>query len=274
MSKYILSILTLLLVYSISFTTVFVDEKKEAETVDIDPKVLANIYPQETMIALPADAVVRFGRGGRSHVAVSPDGSLIAVASSVGVWLYSAYTDEFLSLLSSEHRRIPSTATFSPDSAQVAIGYRDGSVILWNVFIENVEADLPIFLHGGAVTSVKFSPNGELLAIGSSDNSATLWDVADRAIRFTFKHEDSVKVVLFSPDGRRLATGSLDGTTKLWDIETGKQFRSFAHPDHHKSVTFPSGHTMPYNEGGIRCVAFSPRWQTFGNRWYPSGPRY
>ncbi|MCY3744447.1 MAG: WD40 repeat domain-containing protein [Candidatus Poribacteria bacterium] len=264
MFKCMLSILALLLANLISFsffTTVLVDEKgraKQVETVDIDPKVLANIYPQETTIALPSDAVARFGRGGRSHVAVSPDGSLMAVASSVGVWLYSAYTDEFLSLLSSEHRRIPSTVAFSPDSAQVAIGYRDGRVILWNVFIENVEADLPIFLHGGAVTSVTFSPDGELLAIGSSDNSATLWDVADRAIRFTFKHEDSIRVVLFSPDGRRLATGSMDGTTKLWDIETGKQLRSFAHPDHHKSVTFPSGHTMPYNEGGIRCVAFSP----------------
>ena len=260
MSKYILSILALLLAYSIS-TTVLADEKaqaKQADPIDIDPKVLANIYPQETTVALPPDAVARFGRGGRSDVAVSLDGSLIAVASSVGVWLYSAYTDAFLSLLSSEHKRIPSTVAFSPDSTQVAIGYRDGRVTLWSVFIENVETDLPTFLHGGAVISVEFSPDGKFLAVGSSDNSATLWNVADNAIRFTFKHEDAVQVVLFSPDGRRLATGSMDAITKLWDVETGKQLRSFAHPDYHKSVTFPSGHTMPYNEGGIRCIAFSP----------------
>ena len=124
--------------------------------------------------------------------------------------------------------------------------------------MRNIEADLPTFLHGGSVTSVTFSPDGELLAVGSSDKSATLWDVANKAIRFTFKHEDIVRVVLFSPDGRRLATGSLDATAKLWDVETAQQFRSFAHPDYHKSVTFPSGHTTSYNEGGIRCIAFSP----------------
>ena len=264
MSKCMLSIFTLFLAYSMffcAFTTVLADEKeqvKHTEPVDIDPKVLTDIYPQETTIALPPDAIARFERGGSFHVAVSPDGSLIAVASSVGVWLYSAYTDAFLSLLSSEHARMPSRVAFSPDSAQIAIGYRDGRVILWNVFIENVEADLPTFLHSGSVTSVAFSPDGELLAVGSSDNSGTLWAVADKVPRFTFKHEDTVRVVLFSPDGRHLATGSLDGTTKLWDVETGKQFRSFAHPSYHKSVTFLSGHTMTYNEGGIRCVAFSP----------------
>ena len=254
MSKYILSILALLFAYSI----VLADEKEQTEPVEIDPKVLANVYPKETTVALPPDAIARFGRGSGSHVAVSPDGSLTAVASSVGVWLYSAYTDEFLALLTSEREPIPSAVTFSPDSTQVAIGYRDGSVTLWNVFIENVEADLPIFLHSGAVTSVKFSPDGKLLAVGSADNTATLWDVANKAIRFTFEHKDAVRVVLFSPDGGRLATAGMDAITKLWDVETGKQLRSFAHPDYHKSITFPSGHTMPYNEGGIRCIAFSP----------------
>ena len=254
MSKYILSILALLFAYSI----VLADDKEPTEPIKIDPKALANIYPKETTIALPPDAIARFGRGSGSQVAVSPDGSLTAVASSVGVWLYSAYTDEFLALLTSERERIPSTVTFSPDSTQVAIGYRDGSVTLWNVFIENVEADLPIFLHSGAVTSVKFSPDGKLLAVGSSDNSATLWDVANKAVRFTFKHEDAVRAVLFSPDGGRLATAGMDATTKLWDVETGKQLRSFTHPDYHKSVTFPTGYTTSYNEGGIRCIAFSP----------------
>ena len=71
MSKYMLSILTLFLTYLISFsafTVVFADKEaqtKQTETVDIDPKVLANTYPKETTIALPSDAVARFGRGGR-----------------------------------------------------------------------------------------------------------------------------------------------------------------------------------------------------------------
>ncbi|MXV75921.1 hypothetical protein F4Z99_16810 [Candidatus Poribacteria bacterium] len=265
MSKCMLSILALLLTNLISFsslTTVFADEKKQVkqtETVDIAPKVLGDVHAKEpTFIALPPGAVARFGRGGGSDVAVSPDGDLVAVVSNIGVWLYSAYTDEFLSLLASKGENIPSTAAFSPDGTQIAIGYRNGPARLWRIFSESTETELPAFLHGGPATRVTFSPDGKLLATSGWNNEAILWDVDTRTVRFTFKHEDAVRTVLFSPDGRRLATGSLDATAKLWDLETGKQFRSFAHPDYRRPLAFPSGHTEIYNEGGIRCIAFSP----------------
>ena len=264
MSKCMLSILALLLACSMFFsffTIVFADENepaKQTEIVDIDPKVLANIYPQETTIALPPGAIARFGRGGSSDTVVSPDGDLIAVVSNIGVWLYSAYTDEFLSLLASKGENIPSTAAFSPDGTQIVIGYRNGPARLWSIFSESTEAELPTFLHGGPATRVTFSPDGKLLATSGWNNEAILWDVNTRTVRFTFKHEDTIRVVLFSPDGKRLATGSLDATAKLWDVETGKQFRSFAHPEYQRPLAFPSGHTEIYNEGGIRCIAFSP----------------
>ena len=265
MSKCMLSILVLLLANLISFsffTTVLADEKEQAkhtEPVDIDPKILADVHAKDpTFIALPPGAVARFGRGGRSDTAVSPDGDLVAVVSNIGVWLYSAYTDEFLLLLASKGENIPSTAAFSPDGTQIAIGYRNGPARLWSIFSESTEAELLPFLHGGPATRVTFSPDGKLLATSGWDNIAILWDVDTRTVRFTFKHEDAVRAILFSPDGRHLATGSLDATTKLWDVETGKQFRSFAHSDYRKPVTFSSGHTEIYNEGGIRCIAFSP----------------
>ena len=254
MSKYILSILALLFAYSI----VLADEKVQTEPIEIDPKVLANVYPQETVVALPPGAIARFGRGGGSHVAVSPDGSLVAVVSNIGVWLYSAYSDEFLSLLAAEGENIPSTGVFSPDGTQIAIGYRNGPAKLWSIFSQGTEAELPTFLHGGPATKVTFSPDGKLLATSGWDNIAILWDVDTRTVRFTFKHEDAVRAILFSPDGSLLATGSLDATTKLWEVETGKQFRSFAHPVYRRPLAFPSGHTEIYNEGGIRCIAFSP----------------
>ena len=265
MSKCMLSILALLLAYSISFsalTTVLADENEQAkhtETVDIDPKILADVHAKDpTFIALPPGAVARFGRGGRSDTAISPDGTLVAVVSNIGVWLYSAYTDEFLSLLASKGENIPSTAAFSPDGTQIAIGYRNGPARLWSIFSESTEAELPPFLHGGPATRVTFSPDGKLLATSGWNNIAILWDVDTRTVRFTFKHEDAVRAILFSPDGRHLATGSLDATTRLWDVETGKQFRSFAHPEYRRPLAFPSGHTEIYNEGGIRCIAFSP----------------
>ena len=265
MSKCILSILALLLASLISFssfTTALANEDEHGnhtEPVDIDPEVLGNVHAKApTFIALPPGAVARFGRGGGSDVKISPDGDLVAVVSNIGVWLYSAYTDEFLSLLASKGENIPSTAAFSPDGTQIAIGYRNGPARLWSIFSESTEAELPVFLHGGPATRVTFSPDGKLLATSGWNNIAILWDVDTRTVRFTFKHEDAVRAILFSPDGRHLATGSMDTTTKLWDVETGKQFRSFAHPEYRRPLAFPSGHTEIYNEGGIRCIAFSP----------------
>ena len=265
MSKCILSILALLLASLISFssfTTALANEDEQGnhtEPVDIDPKVLGNVHAKEpTFIALPPGAVARFGRGGGSDVEISPDGDLVAVVSNIGVWLYSAYTDEFLSLLASKGENIPSTAAFSPDGTQIAIGYRNGPARLWSIFSESTETELPVFLDGGPATRVTFSPDGKLLATSGWDNIAILWDVDTRTVRFTFKHEEVVRAILFSPDGRHLATGSMDTTTKLWDVETGKQFRSFAHPEYRRPLAFSSGHTEIYNEGGIRCVAFSP----------------
>ena len=46
---------------------------------------LTDSYPQHNTLCLPPGALARFGKGGVSDVAVSPDDSLLAVASRIGV---------------------------------------------------------------------------------------------------------------------------------------------------------------------------------------------
>ena len=41
---------------------------------------------------LPEGATLRLGKGQISELAYSPDGALLAVAGSIGVWLYDAQT--------------------------------------------------------------------------------------------------------------------------------------------------------------------------------------
>ena len=76
-------------------------------------------------------ALAHWGKGTVNGVACSPDGRLLAVASSVGIILYDAGT-------LAEVRFIESDAwvwsvAFSPDGETLASGSRDNTVRLWGV---------------------------------------------------------------------------------------------------------------------------------------------
>ncbi len=75
--------------------------------------------------------LARWGRGTVSRVAYSPDGALLAVASSLGIYLYDAGTLEEVRFI--ETGTWINSVAFSPDGATVASGSRDGTVRLWGI---------------------------------------------------------------------------------------------------------------------------------------------
>ncbi|MCY3657923.1 MAG: hypothetical protein OXG36_02750, partial [Caldilineaceae bacterium] len=77
--------------------------------------------------ALPDGAKARLGQGTIAVVRYSPDGTLLAVGGSVGIWLYDARTREVEALLAGHAGMIDSVA-FSPDGRTLAGGSGDGIV--------------------------------------------------------------------------------------------------------------------------------------------------
>ena len=53
-------------------------------------------------MGLPEGAIVGLGKGYINDIAYSPDGAKLAVATSIGVWLYDTATDTELNFLSEE----------------------------------------------------------------------------------------------------------------------------------------------------------------------------
>jgi WD40 repeat protein len=192
------------------------------------PVLASTPYPQPNQpISLTnADQVVqlaRWGKGTVNQVIFSPDGRLLAVASSLGIYLYDAETLAEIRFIKTD-AWVESVA-FSPDGRLLASGSDNGTVKLWDV--ETGQEVRTLRGHTEWVNSVAFSPDGRLLASGSADQTIKLWDVATgQEVRTLRGHTWTVASVAFSPDGRLLASGSDDGTVKLWDVASGKQVRT------------------------------------------------
>ena len=195
---------------------------------------------------LPEGATARLGKGEIRDIQYSPDGTRLAVGSSIGVWLYDAYTGEELNLFR-EHWHQASSVMFSPDGRTLASGDSNG-IHLWNVgtgqrfFTIRDTWNVPV--NGWTIS---FSPDGQTLASGARDGVIRLWDTNTGQHKQSFTgRTDGISSISFGPDGSMLATGNSNGTIHLWDAVTGGHKRTLTgHTDKVSSISFsPDGRTL------------------------------
>ena len=121
----------------------------------------ADIHAQEyPRWHLPEGALARLGKGSiRARdrtIAYSPDGTRLAVATTLGIWLYDVH--------------IPNEVTYAWN-LESAAGY------FWSRWIYEIPTyNEVLFLLGWGVSSVSFSPDGNTLASGGEE--ILLWDMS------------------------------------------------------------------------------------------------
>ena len=105
--------------------------------------------------SLPEGARARLGKGAINGwwdpVAYSSDGTRLAVASDLGIWLYDAHTGTELALLTDHITRISSVA-FAPDGKTLASAGWDRTVRFWDVETATLKNTLE--RHTNRVTAV------------------------------------------------------------------------------------------------------------------------
>jgi WD40 repeat protein/uncharacterized protein YjbI with pentapeptide repeats/nucleoside phosphorylase len=132
-----------------------------------------------------------------------------------------------------------SAIAWSPDGAVLALGYRDGALVL--VDVASGRSLRQLASHRYAVNGVAFSPDGRRLASVSDDQLMRLWNPWTGALVQSREwHRGPVTSIAFSPDGRHLASGSEDRTAALCAAADGARLGSLD------------------NDLKVTCIAFSP----------------
>ena len=180
-------------------------------------------------------------QGGIWNTSFSPDGTMIATASSdKTVKLWNTLGEELHTLEGHEDEVF--NVIFSPDSTTIATASADGTTKIWNTRGEILKT---LAGHSDRVYGVSFSPDGQVIATAGGDGIVKLWTPGGEELQVLKGHNGPVYSASFSPDGQTIATASEDGTVKLWTLN-GEILQTLAgHGDEVYSVSFkPDGQTL------------------------------
>ena len=187
---------------------------------------------------LPKGANLRLGKGEVNNIKFSPNGTLLAVATSIGVWLYEAGNGEEITLLPQPKK--VNVLVFSPDGKILASGeseYQgyDSAVRLWDVetrsFLSSFKGKWK------EIKALAFTGDGTQLVIAGSSSEwreeIWIWNPTDgthqeNVVNLDHKQGFPGLMLVLSSNGRFLASvvkpnKKRNCTIEIWDINTGTQ---------------------------------------------------
>ena len=165
-------------------------------------------------------------------VAVSPDGSRIAVARFTSVEIRDASSMKVLLRLTDFPGKVNSVE-FSIDGKRViagsGIGGLYGQASVWT--ISDGKRVAMFEGHRDAMYDAVLNRDQSVLATASYDKKIILWDMATGTeLRTLTGHNGAVFDLDFSPDGTIVASASADQTVKLWQVSTGVRLDTLSQP--------------------------------------------
>ena len=208
---------------------------------------------------LPEGTKMRLGKGTINKVAYAPDGTRLAVGSSIGVWIYDIESGKALDLFPMYG---VSCLAFSPDGKTLVGGNKRHNLVLWDITTGKPLRTF-INIYHSDVFSVAFSPDGKNLISGHDNGFICLWETAtgkhssylyniwgeEGSVRIP-AHIGEIRGLAFSADGKTFAClcrGESDAV-HLWETATGKYIQRL----------FLTGG----EENSIESIAYSPDGRT------------
>lgn len=206
-----------------------------------DSVTVLRVLPNGSIVSGGADGVVKtwsltdaretqsltVSRNAVTSIAVSPDGSFLAVGSSDGqISVWNRLTGKRLVEMQA-HGSSVQALQITADGVMVISGSADKTIRMWRVLraarkneMDRLEYKSNIAAHDGSVTAVALANGDAMIATVSEDGYLKTWRLDGGLVGRAKVCDRGVSSVAFSPDGRTIATGDNEGRVRLWNAQT------------------------------------------------------
>ncbi len=204
-----------------------------------------------TQWELPEKAKARLGKGWINAIQFSPDGTQLAVGSSIGVWLYDVRTGKEISLFPGTCRAL----VFSPDGHFLVNG-GDDTTTLWEV-----ATGRKVTRHDSlpAASVLWFSKDSKTLVTLNESEDTICWIDTDTGKRNVKKIENRLgsqahSRVVYALTHDKVAIAEDSGILQLWNAKSGKKVSTLTGPAERLQAEGVNG--IGFNR--VISLAFSP----------------
>ncbi|MDJ0756305.1 MAG: WD40 repeat domain-containing protein [Ardenticatenaceae bacterium] len=213
-------------------STIPIPTKTPAPTLTATPTQIPG--PTPIPVDISSDSQVELqtwftlGRKLVQDLALSPDGTMAALAVTGRIYLYSIPDLTQIGYLVSPSEEF-GTIAFSPDGQFLAAGSDDRTVRVWDVTSQTLIHELSD--HNGSTCDILFSPDGQTVAAATS-GSVYFWNVADGTQNQVIEAGSwPNNPIAFSPDGQLLALTRNTLEVELWDRQKKQLIHTLEGPE-------------------------------------------
>ena len=182
--------------------------------------IISTCHAQDnTQVGLPEYAIARLGKGGINVMKFSPDGTQLAIGTTIGVWLYDV-EDGNGKVLPLESAKYIDDLAFSSNGKILAVYILLERIIqLWNLETYNKLSALKI-PDNYAPSEIVFSKDNKEL-IGLNMNGMIEWNIGTGVNRIKNIEVDTLAVSALDKSGRTFVIGDMrSGKIRQWNPGT------------------------------------------------------
>ena len=181
--------------------------------------ITVHVEAADNSVELPDGVEARLGKGRIFSMQYSDDGTRLALATSMGVWIYDTVTYKEVYLLKGHDRRPAQILAFSTDGKMLATAAMFGTVNFWDT--DTGEHQHQIIIEEGIV-KVVFGIDGSTFCILGGSGSVMLFDILNWEEKHNYENildfrKEGIFSMAISPDSFNIVTGHQNGRVAIYD---------------------------------------------------------